>query len=225
MNMKGLFVTIEGIDGVGKSTCAKALAEELRKRYPEREVVSIKTPGETEAGKEIRKIVLNPELSLESKARFLMFVADMHQVTEEIVKPVLSRGGIVISDRYRDSTFVYQIRCNSDLDDREAEIFEDILDELTVGPDVVFVLDLPVADAKKRILASRKQFVDAFERAPENIWQMRRVVFRDVVVYGNKGEDYHLLPASRPTADLAKMMMKTIEKLLEEKSDERKQAA
>lgn len=218
--MKGLLVTIEGIDGVGKTTCAKALAEELSKAYPGREVVTIKTPGGTEAGKEIRRIVLNSELDLSSKARFLLFVADMHQVTEEIVKPMLERGGIVISDRYRDSTFVYQIECNRDLDGREAELFQDILDELTISPDAVFVIDLPVSDAKQRIVESRGQFSDAFELAPEDIWQMRRKTFLDVVAYGNKGEDYHLLPADRPTADIVKMMMKTIEKLIEEKSDE-----
>lgn len=217
--MKGLFIAIEGIDGVGKSTCAKALSEELKKRYPDREVALIKTPGETEAGKEIRKIVLSPELSLCNQARFLMFVADMYQVTEEVVKPVLDRGGIVISDRYRDSTFVYQIACTS-LNQEKSELFEDLLLGMTVTPDMVFVLDFPVEDAKERILLARKKFADAFELASEEIWRQRRDAFQDLVFLGKSR--YTLLPASRPTDDLVSSMIERINLSLKEKDNGRK---
>lgn len=195
--MSGAFVTIEGIDGAGKSTCAAELANLLRQEYPEREVLVIKTPGGTMAGAEIRKIVLDPELPLNPKARFLMFVADMHQITEEVIKPALEKGSIVISDRYRDSTYVYQIMTNPDLSLIDRIRMWDALEHMTVAPDMVFVLDLPVEIAKQRILDARQVFADAFELAPDEAWHARRKEFLNTVVDSDFGH------ARKISADLS----------------------
>ncbi len=106
MGNTGFLLTIEGIDGSGKSSVARALFEELSKcQYP---VLLTKEPGATALGKQLRALLHERPFAVCSEAEFLLFAADRAQHMCEVVEPALSRGMIVISDRMADSSRAYQ---------------------------------------------------------------------------------------------------------------------
>lgn len=103
----GLFVCFEGGDGAGKSTQAKALHDHLVAAG--REVVFTFEPGDTEVGREIRRIVLDPSTGhLSPRTEALLYIADKAEHVAAVVRPALERGAVVITDRYVDSTLAYQ---------------------------------------------------------------------------------------------------------------------
>lgn len=103
---RGWFVTLEGIEGSGKSTQAAILAQSLRARG--HNVIVTREPGGTRAGEFIRSIFLDSEVSLQSAAELLLVLADRAQHVNEKLRVALENGHIVISDRYSDSTIAYQ---------------------------------------------------------------------------------------------------------------------
>lgn len=103
---RGLFITLEGVEGSGKTTQAAALADALRKEG--RAVTVTHEPGGTRAGEAIRKIFLDPEVSLDVASELLLVLADRAQHVREKLRPIVEAGEIVISDRYSDSTAAYQ---------------------------------------------------------------------------------------------------------------------
>lgn len=104
---QGLFITFEGIDGVGKSTQMDLLAKRIREL--EHTVVTTREPGGTSLGNYIRKILLEPDLcTVDATAEALLYAADRAQHVHEVVKPALMAGKIVISDRFLDSSIAYQ---------------------------------------------------------------------------------------------------------------------
>lgn len=102
-----MFITFEGIDGSGKTTQLRLLVERLRRMG--REVVEAVEPGGTEIGRQIRKIVLDGRnTSLTPRAELLLYFASRAQNVEEVIRPALSAGKVVVCDRFTDSTLVYQ---------------------------------------------------------------------------------------------------------------------
>lgn len=104
--MHGKFITFEGIDGSGKSTQLRMLASELR--YRGFDVLTTLEPGGTPLGRRLRAAFLETEETVSPRAELLLFAADRAQHINFLVKPALSEGKIVISDRYADATFAYQ---------------------------------------------------------------------------------------------------------------------
>lgn len=102
----GVFITLEGVEGSGKTTQAALLADSLRAAG--HRVIVTHEPGGTRAGQAIRAIFLDPAVSLEVAAELLLVLADRAQHVREKLKPALAAGEIVISDRYADSTVAYQ---------------------------------------------------------------------------------------------------------------------
>src|SRR3954469_6246790 len=100
------FVSFEGVDGSGKSTQARLLAEHLRSHGTE--VVEVREPGGTAAGERIRALVLDPAATLAPRAEALLFAAARAQVVAEVIQPALARGAVVVADRFVDSSLVYQ---------------------------------------------------------------------------------------------------------------------
>lgn len=107
MNRRGLFLTFEGLDGCGKTTQMRLLAERLRASGET--VVETVEPGGTQIGGAIRRILLDPaNQSLQPTAEMLLYFAARAQNVDEILTPATARGEIVLSDRWTDSTWAYQ---------------------------------------------------------------------------------------------------------------------
>ena len=102
----GLFVCFEGGDGAGKSTQSRLLRDWLVERG--RTVLLTFEPGDTEVGKEMRRIVLDPASGMSHRTELLLYAADKAEHVEQVVRPALERGAVVVTDRYVDSTLAYQ---------------------------------------------------------------------------------------------------------------------
>lgn len=98
-----MFVSLEGIDGSGKSTQARLLAAALGP-----ETLLIREPGGTEAAERIRSLLADPSLSLDPFAELLLFLAARADLTAQVIRPALDAGRDVVSDRFADSTVAYQ---------------------------------------------------------------------------------------------------------------------
>src|SRR5271170_1673496 len=136
----GVFITLEGVEGSGKTTQAAILGDALRKDG--HRVTVTREPGGTRAGEAIRAIFLDPAVSLGVASELLLVLADRAQHVREKLRPALEAGEVVISDRYSDSTTAYQgygrgfdLKLLGDLN-RLAS------DKLT--PDLTVLLDCPV---------------------------------------------------------------------------------
>ncbi len=98
-----MFVSLEGIDGSGKSTQAGLLAAELG-----HETLQIREPGGTAAGERIRELLADPALELDPLAELLLFLAARAELTAQVIRPALAEGRNIVSDRFADSSVAYQ---------------------------------------------------------------------------------------------------------------------
>lgn len=158
MSSAGRFVTFEGIDGSGKSTQARLLAETLRAAG--RDVVLTREPGGSPGAEEIRRLVLEGEPDRWSaETEILLFTAARRDHLERTIGPALGDGKVVICDRFADSTRVYQGVSRGDL-----RGLVDRLHDLMIGrePDLTFIIDMDPEAALARGLA-RQSGEDRFE--------------------------------------------------------------
>ncbi len=141
--MKGLFITLEGVDGAGKSSHVEWLADHFRALG--RTVVVTREPGGTSLGEKLREIVLHDAMHPETEA-LIMFAARREHI-ERVIRPALSRGDVVISDRFTDASFAYQCGGRgldpAKLERLEAWVHGDLQPELTLW------LDLPAQTAAR----------------------------------------------------------------------------
>jgi len=146
--MRGVFITLEGIDGCGKSTQFKMLAEALSNRGIE--VVVTREPGGTVLGERMRAVLLsNESRNLAPAAELFLMAADRAQDVSEVIRPALEAGVVVISDRYADSTVAFQgYGRGLDLD-----IIDDVNRLATGGlaPDITILFDLDPRQAQARL--------------------------------------------------------------------------
>ncbi len=156
---KGLFLTFEGIDGSGKTTQLNLLKEDFDKKGLD--YILLREPGGTSISEQIRTILLshkNKEMNAETE--LLLFAAARAQLVEQIVKPALAEGKIVISDRFFDSTTAYQ-GFGREMD---VEFIKNLNQFATrnLEPDVTFYFDISVDAALKR-LGNRQDKADRLD--------------------------------------------------------------
>lgn len=145
--MPALFVTFEGPEGCGKTTQVRLLAEWLSARGYD--VLATREPGGTRIGEQIRAILLNPDhTEMVPAAEILLFSAARAQIVQEVIIPHLRRGGIVLCDRFADSTLAYQGYGHG----LNLEVLRIITAFATAGltPDITFYLDIPVEEGLRR---------------------------------------------------------------------------
>ncbi|NLG68662.1 MAG: dTMP kinase [Firmicutes bacterium] len=143
MSPRGLLITLEGLDGTGKSTQARSLAAWLRRRGLQ--VRHTFEPGGTALGRRLRTLLLRggePEGIPVPEAELLLLMADRAQHVAQVLRPWLERGAVVVCERYADSSVAYQV-FGSEVD---GELVERLNRWVTGGlqPDLTFWLDLPV---------------------------------------------------------------------------------
>jgi dTMP kinase len=151
---RGLFVTLEGGDGSGKTTQAEALERWLVDRG--RTVVRTREPGGTEVGVEVREIVLHHRGDIAPRAEALLYAADRAHHVATVVRPALARGEVVIQDRYIDSSVAYQ-GAGRVLDPVQIRTLSEWATEGLV-PDLTVLLDLDPAIARGRLDEARTRY-------------------------------------------------------------------
>jgi len=159
----GYFVSFEGIDGAGKSTHIESFGKLLQERFPSREVVMTREPGGTPLGEQLRKLLLDAPMHLETEA-LLMFAARREHIAQ-VIEPALQAGKIVISDRFTDASFAYQgggrgLSLNK-LNELEFWV-QGRGNDILLQPDLTILFDLPgsVAEARR----SKVRAPDKFEK-------------------------------------------------------------
>ena len=155
--MAGKFITLEGIDGAGKSSHLAFLAERIEARGIE--VVTTREPGGTALGERLRSIVLNEKMHGDTET-LLMFASRTEQLAEIIV-PALERGAWVLCDRFTDSTFAYQCGGRGLPETRIAAMEQWVHGDLQ--PDLTFLFDAPLDVARERLDKGTSE-PDKFER-------------------------------------------------------------
>lgn len=156
----GLFIVLEGADGVGKTTLAQALAGQLETMYG-RTVHQLREPGGTRVGESIRTVLKGGRGTADPRVDLLLFSAARCELIHRVVEPALGRGEIVLLDRFSLSTLVYQ----GELQGVPADEIEQVTRIATRGrrPDLTFVLTLDPAEWRRRI-ESRAGVTDRFEQ-------------------------------------------------------------
>lgn len=157
---EGLFITIEGGDGCGKTTICDRLAKELEKRGYE--IIKTREPGGTKLSEHIRSLVLNPkkEFSISEKTELLLFLAARAQHLEEKILPALRQGKVVICERFNDSTIAYQGVARH----LGMQFVEKLCQLLFEDPDFTLFLDIEPAAGMERIQTKRKEKLDRLDQ-------------------------------------------------------------
>jgi dTMP kinase len=174
----GVFLAIEGGDGTGKSTQARLLADWLREDQGH-DVVLTREPGATALGLQLRQVLLGTGASLGARAEALLFAADRAQHVEEMVRPALTRGEIVVTDRYIDSSVAYQ-GAGRDLDGDEVVRISRWATEGLV-PDLTVLLDVdPLISRARRARDAARDGEDRLEVLPDEFHDRVRSRFLDL---------------------------------------------
>ncbi|WEV46935.1 dTMP kinase [Bifidobacterium sp. ESL0690] len=185
--MSGVFISFEGVDGVGKTTQVKRL-----KNYVEelgREVVVTREPGGTKLGVALRQLLLHGE-EIVPRTEALLFAADRAQHVAEVIRPALARGAVVISDRYIDSSLAYQAGgrelTQEDVRDLSLWATNNLLPERT------YLLDMDPAASHGRLDHNE----DRMESAGNGFQERTRQAFLDLAAH--EKSRFKVIDASKP---------------------------
>lgn len=204
---RGVFITLEGGDGSGKTTQAELLREWLATEG--RTVVRTREPGGTEVGVEVREIVLHHRGDITPRAEALLYAADRAHHVATVVRPALERGEVVIQDRYIDSSVAYQ-GAGRVLD---PEAVRGISDWATDGltPDLTILLDLDADSARGRLDEARTRY-DRLEAEASEFHDRVRAAYLELA-RAEPGR-FLVVDASRPVDEIAEAIRARVASLL-----------
>ena len=169
--MRGKFITLEGMDGAGKSTHIPDIIKLLEGKGVE--VISTREPGGTVLGEQLRTLLLNEPMHPETET-LLMFAARREHVAQ-IIEPALSRGAWVLSDRFTDATYAYQSGGRGVLANKVIELEAWVQGGLQ--PDLTLLFDVPVEVSVARLASARTP--DKFERESADFFTKIRNAYLD----------------------------------------------
>lgn len=201
-NLTRRFIVFDGVEGCGKSTQARLLAEALE-QAGERVTLTLE-PGGTAIGEAVRACLLNPGFGeMHELTEAFLFCADRAQHVLEVIRPGLERGGVVVSDRYASSTMVYQGYAGG----LGTDTLRTLNNIATAGlqPDLLIILDLdPVAGMRRK----RGDVADRIERKSVDFHERVRQGF---VAYAQSlGERAVVLNGDQPVEDLAAQVLRLV---------------
>ena len=153
------FISLEGIEGSGKTTSLQTINKILDKQSIEH--INTREPGGSSIGNELRELLLNKKTTISSEVELLLMLADRKDHVDKVIKPNLNKGTWVVTDRFMDSTMAYQ-GGGRGLEISKIELIEGAL-ELPV-PTLTLLFDLPVNLAFQRI--ADRENLDRFESEP-----------------------------------------------------------
>ncbi|NER59130.1 dTMP kinase [Pseudomonas sp. MAFF212428] len=193
--MSGLFITLEGPEGAGKSTNREYLAEHLRAHGLD--VVLTREPGGTPLAERIRELLLAPsDEKMDADTELLLVFAARAQHLAEVIRPALARGAIVLCDRFTDATYAYQGGGRGLSVERIATLERFVQGELR--PDLTLVFDLPVEVGLARAAARGR--LDRFEQEGQAFFQAVRHAY--LARAAADPARYQLVDAAQPLAQV-----------------------
>lgn len=206
--MNGRFISIEGIEGAGKSTQLQFIADFLRSKG--KQVVVTREPGGTPLGEQIRKILLEPvEQPMSEDTELLLMFAARAEHLQQVVRPALQRGDWVLSDRFVDATFAYQGGGRGICEQRIAALADWTLQDCYT--DVTFLFDLPVAVGQLRV-DQRPQQKDRFEQEHQAFFERVRQCY--LARAQAEPERIKLIDASQTVEAIQHQLLQSLEQLL-----------
>lgn len=203
---KGLLITLEGPDGSGKTTQIALLKEYLTaKGY---KILNTREPGGTQISEKIRDIILdNDNKNMSYMCEALLYAASRAQLVEEVIKPALNEGTIVICDRFVESSIVYQGIGRGLGKDRVRMINEAAVDGLK--PDVTFMLTIPYDEGLRR--KENQRTLDRLENSGD---EFHKKVFMAYAELANSSEIIQIIDADRGIDEIHRDIVKRIEEKL-----------
>ncbi len=195
---RGLFISLDGVDGAGKSTQCKLLAEWLRAQG--RTVTLCHDPGGTALGQELRQILLNYRGTMSLMTEAMLFMASRAQLVAEIIGPALEAGHVVLSDRFLLANVVYQGHAGGI---EPAQLWHVGLAATGgIEPDLTLILDLPLDVAQAR----RKPSADRMESRGEEFFAKVRAGF---LAEAKRRPERNLVIDATAAADVVQVNMRT----------------
>jgi dTMP kinase len=169
MAQEGIFITFEGSEGCGKSTQVRLLAAALEARKP----VVLREPGGTPVGEQIRHVLQysKDSAAMVPEAELLLFAASRAQLVREVILPARQNGSVVISDRFLDSTTVYQGAARKIDSESVARINAFAVENCL--PDITFLLDIDAGEGRQRA-SQRAGVADRMESEPDAFYEAVR---------------------------------------------------
>lgn len=210
--MKGLFITLEGLDGAGKTTQLHKAAQLLRQKGYE--VVESREPGGTELAEKVRALVLDATLPLNNTTQTLLYLAARSEHVDKLLRPALEAGKIVLCDRFSDSTLAYQgLAAGKSLEELKPLRQLNAFATEGLAPDLTIVLD-----GDPQILVKRRDargVTDRYEEQGLELQYKLRDAFRKLAEA--EPERMRIINAEGSEEQVNKAIMAVIEEFLERK--------
>ena len=204
--MEGKFITLEGIEGSGKSTnlsIIKQILDDNQINY-----IVTREPGGGPLGPNLREILLDKSNAISPTVEMLLMMADRKDHVDNVIKPNLKKGNWVISDRYLDSTIAYQ-GGGRQLDVNLINFLSAELD--LPKPDLTLLFDLPVNEALER--AKERSELDRFESEPEDFHNRIRDSYLE---QASKNDRFKIVNSSKEIESVAEQVINYVNEFLDE---------
>ncbi|TCT10079.1 dTMP kinase [Paralcaligenes ureilyticus] len=199
-NRRGCFITLEGLDGAGKSTHVRWLIDEIRRRGIS--VIATREPGGTPLGEQLRQMVLSEPMHLKTET-LLMFAARCEHL-QNVIEPALAAGRWVVCDRFTDASYAYQ-GGGRELGGAMIETLEQWVHP-GLQPDRTWLFDVPLAVARERLAHTRE--LDRFEQEGSAFFERTRQAYHERA--RQQPGRLHIVDSTRPIdvvrADLAQQL-------------------
>ncbi len=206
--MTGLFITLEGPEGAGKSTNREYLAERLRAQGVD--VLLSREPGGTPLAERIRELLLTPsDEPMAADTELLLVFAARAQHLAEVILPALARGAVVLCDRFTDATYAYQ-GGGRGLSEARIAVLENFV-QGRLRPDLTLIFDLPVEVGLARAAARGR--LDRFEQEGRDFFEsVRQAYLRRSAA---EPERYRVVDAAQPLAEVQQALDALLPEILE----------
>ena len=214
MSQSGIFISLEGGEGSGKSTQIKKLQAWLNEAHPNRTIITTREPGGTPSAEDIRALLVQGDTDrLKPKTDALLMLASRVEHVERLIAPSLEQGAIILCDRFADSSYVYQTLTGGY---SEAELRD--LHKLSIGtimPDRTYLMDLPAEEGLARANSRASQKEARFES--KGLAYHEQVREHYLSLAKQEPSRFMVIDASRSEDEIFKQLQSDVQILLDNK--------
>lgn len=203
--MKAKFITLDGIDGAGKSTNLNTIR--LWFEQHQLPVLFTREPGGTAVGEALRQILLDPHTEVNARTETLLMFAARQQHLDSVIKPALAAGTHVVSDRFTDATFAYQ-GGGRDIPLSDIAMLENWVQQ-GLHPDLTLLLDIPLTVAQQRL--AQNEHPDRFEQLDSDFFERTRQTYLNRAA--SAPERYRVIQSDKPLTDVAAQISHSLSQL------------